>query len=139
MGNLFGVVPGTQQHDNIDINYTTIRARRHPTLNKMIFLFFTRSLRPDDIFSLAADEFEVQLESKSVQRKVPQSAQFTHLVGEGAQVHVTTHIQRVQAFQQADLRWDLNRDDMTVSRAISHEILSCDDSAEKFSIFPSPQ
>lgn len=64
-------------------------------------------LGPDDVLRLAADQLEVQLEAESVQRQVPQPAQLAHLVREGVQLSVPTHIQRVQSLQQADLGGDL--------------------------------
>ena len=63
--------------------------------------------RPDDVLGLVADQFEVQLETKSVQRQVPQTSQFAHLVREGVQVRVPAHVQGAQGLQQADLWRDL--------------------------------
>jgi len=66
-----------------------------------------KNRRPDDVFGLAADELEVQLESEAVQREVPKAAQPPHLVGEGPHVGVAAHVQRGESLQQADLSGDL--------------------------------
>lgn len=68
-------------------------------------LWFT----PDEVFGFAADVFEVQLQFQSVQGQVPQSDQFTHLVGERSESGVPAHVQRGQSLQQPDLRRDLNK------------------------------
>lgn len=75
----------------------------------------TAELRPDNVLRLAANQFEVQLETESVQRQVPQSAQLAHLIREGMQVSIPTHIQRVQSLQEANLGRDLRGDGASLS------------------------
>lgn len=79
-------------------------------------LLLRQNLWPNNVFSLAANQFEVQLESKAIQRQVPQPAQFPHLIREGAQARITTHIQGREAFQQTDLWRDLDTEDTNVQR-----------------------
>lgn len=74
-------------------------------------LLLRQNYWPDNVFSLAANQFEVQLESKAVQRQVPQPAELPHLIREGPQARISTHIQGGEAFQQTDLRRDLDTED----------------------------
>lgn len=55
--------------------------------NKPLIFHNTKQIqshRPDYVFGLVTDEFEVELQSKAVQREVPQSAQFSHFIWEGS-------------------------------------------------------